>query len=266
LSDSFTGSFIAPLSYTSTEGDISNRRLALLDAVAKTGSITAAAKAIGMTYKGAWDAIDAINNLTDTPLVLIRKGGTGGGGAELTHSGRQLLQRFADIAQAQQQFMAQLNQTELGDTYTIFKRFTMKTSARNSLYGEVTQFVDGAVNSEVTLQLSGGDSLTAIITKESVARLALTVGSKAYALIKSSWVLLAAGDKPLKTSARNQLVGTVSRITPGAVNTEVVLELRGGNTLAAIITHQSAQTLAIKVGDNMLALIKASHIILGTDD
>jgi len=78
--------------------------------------------------------------------------------------------------------------------------------------------------------------------------------------------LLAAGDKPLKTSARNQLVGTVSRITPGAVNTEVVLELRGGNTLAAIITHQSAQTLAIKAGDNMLALIKASHIILGTDD
>ena len=265
MSDTLTGNFVAPLSYTSSDGDISTRRLALLDAVAKTGSIAAAAKAIGMTYKGAWDAIDAINNLSDTPLVLLRQGGSGGGGAELSTAGQQLLKRFSVIAKAQQQFMAQLNQSELSDTYNIFKRFNMKTSARNTLYGEVANLIDGAVNSEVTLQLSGGDTLCAVITKDSVERLGLAVGSKAYALIKSSWVILASGSESIKTSARNQFVGKVSRIVPGAVNTEVVLELSGGNVLAAIITNQSAETLAVKVGDNMLALIKASHIILGTD-
>jgi len=69
----------------------------------------------------------------------------------------------------------------------------------------------------------------------------------------------------MKLSARNVLTGTVASIKKGAVNTEVVLNLKGGPTIAAIITNSSADNLALKAGTEACAIIKASNIIVGTD-
>lgn len=266
MAEYLSGNFIAPLQFTCAQGDISTRRLALLQAISHCGSIAGAAKMVGITYKAAWDGIDAINNLADEPLVLLRQGGAGGGGAQLTPAGQALFERFVEVQQLQQQFMRQVNQSELGHTVNLLRRFSMKTSARNTFYGEVQNVQFGTVNCEVILQLGGGDLLVAIVTKESVEKLALTQGKKVYALIKSSWVILAKNSGELQTSARNQFTGTVSRVTPGAVNSEVTLELAGGNTLAAVITNQSADSLQFQPGDKAQALIKASHIIIGVDE
>ena len=62
-------------------------RIALLAAIQQTGSITGAAKAVGMSYKAAWDAIDTMNNLAGTALVVRATGGKGGGGTTLTREG-----------------------------------------------------------------------------------------------------------------------------------------------------------------------------------
>ena len=67
----------------------------------------------------------------------------------------------------------------------------MKLSARNVLRGKVIQLVPGAVNAEVTLQLTGGEQIVAIITNASVASLGLEVGKNAYAVIKASSVMVA---------------------------------------------------------------------------
>lgn len=67
----------------------------------------------------------------------------------------------------------------------------MKISARNQLKGTVKSIRDGAVNSEIVVELSGGQQIVSIITKESVERLGLAVGREAYALVKASDVLLA---------------------------------------------------------------------------
>lgn len=69
----------------------------------------------------------------------------------------------------------------------------------------------------------------------------------------------------MKTSARNQFLGTVSSVVIGAVNAEVHILLAGGETLVAAITKESINTLAIKQGMKIIALIKASQIILITD-
>ena len=90
-------------------------------------------------------------------------------------------------------------------------------------------------------------------------------GVAAMALIKSSFVILAPGDAPLRTSARNRLVGTVIRHDTGAVNDEVVLDLGQGKTLTATITRSSGESLDLKVGDRAQALVKASHVILAVD-
>src|SRR6478609_10660882 len=74
-------------------------RIALLAAIGETGSITSAAKAVGMSYKGAWDAIDTMNNLAGEPLVVRLTGGKGGGGTRLTTRGAQLVRNFRLIEQ-----------------------------------------------------------------------------------------------------------------------------------------------------------------------
>jgi molybdopterin-binding protein len=68
----------------------------------------------------------------------------------------------------------------------------MNISARNMLKGKVKSLTQGAVNSEVVVQLPGGQEIVSVITKASAERLGLTVGKEVYAIIKASSVLLAA--------------------------------------------------------------------------
>ena len=69
----------------------------------------------------------------------------------------------------------------------------------------------------------------------------------------------------MKVSARNVLKGKVKRITPGAVNTEVVVELPGGAEVVSIITRSSAEGLGLAVGKQVYAVIKASNVMIATD-
>ncbi|NLX10346.1 MAG: TOBE domain-containing protein [Chloroflexi bacterium] len=69
----------------------------------------------------------------------------------------------------------------------------------------------------------------------------------------------------MKTSARNMLKGTVKKLTPGAVNTEVVIELPGGIEIVSIITKESAENLGLAVGKEAYAVIKASSVMVGVD-
>lgn len=66
----------------------------LLDAVARTGSISAAAREMGMSYRRAWLLVDTMNRCFKTPLVEASKGGAGGGGACITELGMEVLMRY----------------------------------------------------------------------------------------------------------------------------------------------------------------------------
>jgi molybdopterin-binding protein len=69
----------------------------------------------------------------------------------------------------------------------------------------------------------------------------------------------------MKLSARNILKGTVKKVTPGAVNTEVVLELPGGAQVVSIITKESADNLGLAPGKEAYAVIKASNVMIAID-
>ncbi|OQW79180.1 MAG: transporter [Proteobacteria bacterium ST_bin11] len=69
----------------------------------------------------------------------------------------------------------------------------------------------------------------------------------------------------MKASARNQFSGTVNEVTIGAVNAEVHVGLKGGETIVASITKDSVETLAIETGKNVIVLVKAPQIIVVTD-
>lgn len=241
-------------------------RIDLLSKIAELGSITQAAKAIGMSYKAAWDAIDRMNNLAGEPLVTRLTGGKGGGGTQLTARGERLIVNFRTIAQVHREFVDQLGShaSDLVDDFYLMKKIHMKTSARNQFLGRVTALKKGAVNDEVELEIMGGQKIVAIITCESTESLGLALGVEAFALIKASSVILMAKEHGAKLSARNRLAGRVARVQPGAVNTEVVIDLPGGGAIVAIITNESANALGLVPGTEAEAVFKASSVILGT--
>jgi molybdate transport system regulatory protein len=252
-----------------TDARVGPERIALLRAIAEQGSISAAARAVGLTFRGAWDAVQALNNLFDQPLVASQTGGRQGGGAQVTAAGHAVIAAFARLDARLDDLLAELQDSlpshTGGSGRGLIWSLGMRTSARNALRGVVEHVAEGAVNCEVALRIGAGLLLTAIVTRTSVEELDLRPGREAVALIKSSFVILAPGGEPLRTSARNQLVGAVREHLGGAVNDEVTLELDGGKTLTATITRGSGDTLEFKEGDRVQALIKASHIILAVD-
>jgi molybdate transport system regulatory protein len=69
----------------------------LLEHVRDTGSISAAGRRMKMSYRRAWDLIDAMNRHFATPVVETSRGGTGGGGARLTAMGEEVIARYRRI-------------------------------------------------------------------------------------------------------------------------------------------------------------------------
>ncbi len=243
-------------------------RIDLLAQIDATGSITAAARAVGMSYKGAWDAIDAMSNLAGEPLVLRAAGGKGGGGTRLTDRARSLIATFRALEAEHRKFMdnlARAGLTASGDI-DLMRRFMLKTSARNKLMGTVMEVRTGAVNDEILLRIAGGQVITATITRESTQELELAPGKEALALVKASSVIVGAPGPGLRLSARNQLAGTIAAVREGAVNSEILIDLEGGTTLVAIVTNESAQELGLGEGAAAVAIFKASSVILGVLD
>jgi len=142
----------------------------------------------------------------------------------------------------------------------------MQASARNQFHGTVTRVERGAVNDEVEIALPGGQAIVAVVTRRSAESLGLAVGAAAVALIKASSVILVTDSAGMRFSARNSLAGRIARLTPGAVNAEVVIELPGGLQVAAIVTKESADRMGLAPGAQVTALFKASSVILGVMD
>ncbi len=262
-------------------------RIALLAAIRETGSITSAAKAVGLSYKAAWEAVDAMNNLAGEPLVARAVGGKGGGGTTLTPRADRLIETFHAVEREHRKFIERASAAieHFAGDWPLIGRIGMKTSARNQLYGTVSEVKRGSVNDEISLSLPGGQTIVAVVTHESTETLGLVAGAPAFALVKASWVMLmveddgdgegADGGRSHRLSARNQLRGVITRVTPGAINTEVSLALEGApgahpdtnsTVIAAVVTNESAVTLSLAVGQRAIAVFKASNVILGTTE
>lgn len=138
----------------------------------------------------------------------------------------------------------------------------MKTSARNQFTGIVNEVLIGAVNAEVHIGLKGGETVVATITKESAETLAIKTGMEIIALVKAPQIIIVTDFGGYRLSARNQLKGTITQIKPGAVNTEVDIELSSGELVAATVTHDSVETLGLHKGQPATAVFKAGAVIL----
>ena len=139
----------------------------------------------------------------------------------------------------------------------------MAISARNVFRGKVTKLHEGPINAEVEVTTASGDRIVAMVTDASIKSLGIALGKEAVAIIKAPWVVLMTGKSEFRFSARNQLQGKVAKVSRGQVNSQVTLTLAGGGSLGAVVTNDAADELGLKVGAEVTAMFKASHVLLG---
>ena len=232
-------------------------RIALLEAVARLGSISAAAREAGLSYKGAWDGVQALNNLFDAPLVTAAPGGKSGGTAEVTPRGQAVIRAFRAAEREIGSAFARLEADLSGDAELLWS-LGLRTSARNALRGEVTAVEGGGVTAAVTLSLGEGLSLRSSITRRSVEDLGLVPGRAAIALIKSSFVRIGGED------GDNRLSGEIVDREAGETSAEVTIALAAGKTLTATLKPGDA-AWGLEVGSKVEARIASADIILAVD-
>jgi len=251
---------------------LGDARVRLLEAIAQHGSISQAAKHVPLSYKAAWEAVDAMNNLAEQPLVDRVTGGRAGGGTQLTDYGRRVVALYRAVEAEYQQALARLaeqfEQAPVGDMQSfqrLLRRMSVRSSARNQYTGRICGLREGPVDYEVRICIDEGLELAAVVTRESAEHLGLAMGGEVMALIKASSLLLFTDDS-LRISARNQLWGTVQRIVEGPVNAEVTLDLGQGRSATAVVTRESLASLGLALGVRACAAFKVSAVILAVID
>lgn len=245
---------------------IGRERVALLEAVMKHKSITKAADAAGFSYKTAWDAVNAINNLLPRPAFITRIGGSHGGGAEITDEGRRLILLFRRLEEKLGRIAATIAEEGLEhEEDLLFWGIGLKLSVRNAFFCKVVKIVPSKVNVEVTLEAASGLVITAGVPNASVSELGLSPGRNCVAVVSHSSVLVAHAGEGERVSARNKVPGVVIGRTDDEIASEITIDIGGEKTITALVTREGADEAGAVIGAQVLALFKASHVILATD-
>jgi molybdate transport system regulatory protein len=245
---------------------IGRERIALLEAVMEHKSITKAADAAGFSYKTAWDAVNAINNLLPRPAFITRIGGSHGGGAEITDEGRRLILAFRRLEEKLGRISAAIAKEGLEhEEDLLFWGIGLKLSVRNAFFGKVVEISPAKVNVEVKLELSSGLVITAGVTNMSVSELGLVRGRRCVAVVNASSVLVAQAGPADHISARNRFPGVVIARTDDDITSEITIDIGGGKTITAVVTREGADEAGATMGARVLAIFKSSHVILAAD-
>lgn len=244
-------------------------RIGLLEQIGERGSITQAAKAAGISYKAAWDAVDAMNNLAPTPVVATATGGRGGGGARLTDEGRRLIVAYRTLSAEYRHFLESVN-AALGDReagVAMLQRLALRTSARNQFIGQIVSVTARPVDAEVEIAIQGGARVRAGVTNESVDCLGLKPGRHVWALIKAVAVRIEPETPSgISDPNLNRLCGQVQRITRSDGPAEVVIALEAGITVRGLIHAERLEPLGIREQTSACALFEPASVIIGVSD
>lgn len=253
------------------------RRIELLRQIDQLGNLTQAAKQVGYSYKGAWDAIDDMTRLSGGTLIERHAGGKGGGGTHLTERGQQVLRNFSLIQAEHARFIARLDALANGllNDYAMENEIAMRTSARNQFAGILVSITPGAVSDELCILVNGSQTLIASITHESCRELQLAVGAKVFALIKASAVVLRSpGDadaanlnqaiQAARTAIpKNAFISTVHTIVPGEHQSELAVLLESGLIMVTTMPNKDVDAMGIDLGAVVIATIEPSNVIIG---
>jgi len=238
------------------------KRIVLLHAIEKHGSISKAAKAVPMSYKSAWEAVDAMNSLSPEPIVCRETGGKDGGGTTITTYGETLLKNYDLLKEEHTRFLERLSElTNIqSGTFKTIGRLAMQISARNQIQAEVLSVITQGVNAEIALKLKSGQLLYSVITQEAVENLHVDVGQTVTAIFKSSAVELQTLEKQ---SGRNVLEGVIFTIEKGEENIKVVIDIGAHDKIVSVMPREIMDTMLLHEGSAIEMMIKSNDVMLG---
>lgn len=251
----------------------SDKRLDVLRRVGKTGSISQAARDVGISYKAAWQAVETLSNLSGLVLVDRAVGGAGGGGASLTPEGARLLALADELACARAAVLARFEQglvglagagADVGQSSgpTLGRALGpalgraglgLRTSMRNQLPCQVVSVatVGQGPMVRVGLVTAGGDELASLLTRDSADLLGLSPGLAVLALCKATAVAVSATTAeavsayaPAASPGACVLRGTVADVSGGQEEQPATPGVAGEQVPQAMGTHEVGLTLA----------------------
>lgn len=199
--------------------DMADRRIAILRGISQSGSISQAARDVGVSYKAAWQAIDTLTNLAGVPLVERSVGGAGGGGAQITPAGEELLYAAEAMVKLRTELLERMKAGTPGGTHP---NLGLMTSMRNQWPCTVLKVESMGSQIRVWLRAAsdaGSDwTIAARITPESYELLGLAPGVQVLALCKATAVKVWLGQERPAASAQpiNLWPAAVQRATYGA--------------------------------------------------
>ncbi len=239
------------------------KRIELLHAIEEHGSISKAAKAVPMSYKSAWEAVDTMNSLSPEPIVHRETGGKDGGGTTITAYGLTLLENYAVLKEEHTRFLKRLSEfTDIqSGAFKTIGRLAMQISARNQIQAQVISVESANVNAKIHLKLKSGQVLVSVITKEAVENLHIEENQTVTAIFKSSSVLLSTLVD--EKSEENRLKGIVTKIDTDIENAKVLVDIGNHDTIVSVVSKNILTRMKLKEGSSVMAVIKVNDIMLG---
>lgn len=236
------------------------KRIDLLRAIEQSGSLSQAAKQIGISYKTAWDAINEINQLAPKPFLITATGGKNGGGTKLSAYAVRFIQLYDLLTQLQYKAFNILNDDNipLDDILKITAKLSLQTSARNQIYGNVSSIEATHIAGLVKVKLNDNQTeLKAYITQQSIERLKLNIDKTVLLLIKAPLI-------ELNNLNENQLIVKVEKIVTDGQLSEISFSLPSGIMLYANKATNEVNQLKLIEGQLTTISIHPQHIIVAT--
>ena len=236
------------------------KRIVLLHAIKEHGSISKAAKAVPMSYKSAWEAVDVMNSLSPEAIVTRETGGKDGGGTTVTSYGETLLTNYALLKAEHTRFLERLSTlTDIqSGTFKTIGRLAMQLSARNQIQAKVVQIQSKTVHSEVTMKLKSGQIVCAVVTQEAVENLQIAIGESITAIFKSSSVSLT-GEKDSDT---NHVSGSILELEKDENHCKMTVDIGCGDRIVAVLNEDEI-AIPLKIGVTIEVAIAQHQIMLG---
>ncbi|MBE2895233.1 TOBE domain-containing protein [Spirabiliibacterium falconis] len=232
------------------------RRIALLQHIDTTGSIAQAAKQINLSYKTAWDSLNAMEAVSPKPLLLRNTGGKEGGGTQLTDYAKRILKLYHLLEQAQQRAFTLLQDESIPLTSLLAAtaRFGLQSSARNQLFGQVVHIEDHYLKCNVSLNVFGFETpLIVSITKASQKRLNIHLGQELLMMFKAPWINISY----TPCNAVNTFTGTIKNVTTQQDTQEVLLAID-----RLVLCASSRDSQIFNIGEQVYFTIDPEKIIL----
>ncbi len=235
------------------ESFITPERIELLKSVAKTGSISAGAKAMSKSYKWAWDSIEKMNSSTSSALVCKSSGGKGGGGADVTPFAHEMIDYYDELKLIYQNkiesYQERFNQA--------FENKSFVKDIASTLHGTIKEL---ECNDEICeVSIGYGESTLKAKCKRSMG---LSQGKTIAFMVESNQVIIA--KEAVAISAQNCLVGEIIEIIEDGKKIYLTLSLETKEKLKVLITTDSLEQLDLALEQTCFAYFKTYNItILG---